>query len=306
MTHLLFAGIGGVGGYFGGRVALHHAGNPDVRTTFLARGEHARVMRAQGLALHTSQGTHQVSPTLVTDDAAEAGIADFILLCTKSYDLEAVLTQLRPCIGPETVVVPFLNGVDHRARIAALLPGTEVWDGCVYTIARLVEPGVVRESGGPGLMYFGAADATPAKTALLLRLMTEAGIRASVPEDIVRTIWEKFFLISPMGTLTSYLDLPIGPILADVGHTALMQALFSELYAVATALGVALPADIGAATLAKMAKFPADATSSMHSDYQRGSCTEVASLTGFVVEAARRLGVDVPVYAKMWAGLTRT
>lgn len=305
MTHILFAGIGGIGGYFGGQMAHHYTSATDVKISFLARGEHARIMREQGLLLQTTKGEFRVQPALVTDNPAEIGQADFVLIATKSYDLAAMLAQLAPCIGPETVLIPLLNGVEHRATIAALRPETEVWNGCVYTIARLVGPGVVRESGGPGLIFFGAPDANTPKTALLQQLMADAGIRANVPADSVRTIWEKFFMISPLATLTSYLDKSVGAILADPRYTAQLQALFDELLAVAAAEGVDLPADIAAATLAKMAKFPYDSTSSMHSDYQRGSRTELASLTGAVVAVAHLHGLPVPTYEQMYAALQR-
>lgn len=149
-------GIGGVGGYFGGLLARRYADDLEVEVRFLARGENLRRIAADGLRVINPDGEFTANPALATDDPVEAGPADVILLCTKSYDLEGTLDPLRPCLIPgHTLVVPTLNGVDARDRIEALLPGQPVTNGCVYITSRLVAPGVVENFARNQKMFFG-------------------------------------------------------------------------------------------------------------------------------------------------------
>src|ERR1043165_1446285 len=108
-TKIIVAGIGGVGGWFGGLLASAFSESDKVEVDFLARGEHLRQIQQRGLKM--LQGEHEriAKPRLATDNATEIGICDYILVCTKSYDLEQVMMQVRPCIDQHTILIPFLN-----------------------------------------------------------------------------------------------------------------------------------------------------------------------------------------------------
>ncbi|WP_347157308.1 ketopantoate reductase family protein [Pontibacter chitinilyticus] len=300
---ILVLGIGGVGGYFGGKLAARYAGDAAVEVGFFARGAHAARIAEGGLQLQTTQGDLVAHPAYVTYDPTALQPVDLLICCVKSYDLEESLQRVQPAIGKSTIILPLLNGVDAPARIAQLFPEAQIWEGCVYVVARLAAPGVVKESGGIGRLYFGAADAAEAKLRQVEHIFQAADFQAEIALDIQQTIWTKFLFISAVATATSYLDTSMGAIVAQPEQKQLLQALLEELQAVARAKGILLPNDLLPTMLSRMASLPYEATSSMHSDFQKGGKTELESLTGYVVREGQRLQVPVPTYARLYAAL---
>ena len=134
-------GVGGVGGFVGGKLAARFEDSDSVEIVLAARGANERAIRERGLKLITTQGEQIVKPELVTTE--EIGEPDLILLCTKEYDLEETVSALKKSVGRQTAILPLLNGVDTRERIARVLPDAEIWQGCIYILSRLVAPGIV-------------------------------------------------------------------------------------------------------------------------------------------------------------------
>lgn len=296
-------GIGGVGGYLGAMLARKYQQVSGVEIIFLARGENEKVIREKGITLITPQEEFTAHPHLVTNNPANAGEFDFLVCTVKSYDLESSLGAYRSCITSRTVILPLLNGVDATERIQTLFPAAEVWEGCVYIIARLIEPGIVKESGNIHSFYFGSALASPEKLRCFLDILTDAGVEAYLPENIRAVTWEKFFFISPVASLTSYFDRPIGEILDDESCRNHLLQLLDELKAVTDAGGVGLPDDIIPKTLAKIEQMPKEATSSMHSDLKKGGRTEYRSLTEYIVAIGDAVNVPTPLYGRILAEL---
>ena len=154
-TKIIIAGIGGVGGYFGGLLANCFYENENVEIIFFARGRHLKEIQNNGLKVIKGDSEFIARPALATDNPAETGIADYIIVATKSYDLETVVRQLLPCINQDTIVLPLLNGVDSKERIKNILPGNIVLDGCAYIVSRLKQAGVIENSGNIQTLYFG-------------------------------------------------------------------------------------------------------------------------------------------------------
>jgi 2-dehydropantoate 2-reductase len=303
MIRITIAGIGGVGGFLGGKLASHYEGSKDVEIHFISRGENEKAIREHGLKVETYEGTFIAHPASVTSQPSRVGKTDFLICCTKSYDLEESILQLKPLIGNETVILPLLNGVDSYERIKLLLPDANVWQGCVYVVSRLIEPGYVKQSGQRCTLYFGTTAAGETKLQILYKVLVDAGIHAHLPKDIIITIWEKFLFISPLATLTTFLKNPIGAILANEKSKNLMRLLMEELYAVAIKNGIQLATDLIPKTWDMITSLPFDATSSMHSDQQKGKRTEVDSLTGYVVTLGQKLHVPTPEYQRICEAL---
>lgn len=294
-TKIVLAGIGGVGGYYGGLLAKKYANNPDVEIDFIARGLNLIKIKADGLKLITETGTFVVKPTLVTDNASEVGMADYIIMATKSYDLEATIEQLKPCISATTIILPLLNGADISERIRLLLPETEVWDGCVYIVARLNEPGVVESSGGLHDLFFGAEKGNTNRMNFIQQIFTEAGIQSSLKSDIRKIIWKKFIFISTTASLTSYFNLGFRDLLTDGSRRETTISFLREVSKVAESEGVLFDYDIVDATIRNIEFLPFETTTSMHTDFQIGKSTELDTLTGYVVKSGRRNGVSTPI-----------
>ncbi len=298
-------GLGGVGGYFGGKLAAHYHGSPDVEIIFIARGETEKIIRGQGLKLITPQGDQVAHPSLVTNNPAESGHLDLVLCCVKGYDLESGIETLRPCVNEETIIISTLNGVDGAERIRVVLPQADTWEGFAYIISLIESPGVVKQTGDFRHLYFGSPTASAEQLKRVEEIFTSAGIEAKAPPDIFAAMWEKFHFISAIATLTSALDLSIGAILENDSHKDQLMRLLRELKAVADAKGIHLPEDAVDLTLDKMKGLPYETTSSMHRDFHRGKKTELESLTGYVVRQGKALGVAVPAFEKFYDVLLR-
>ncbi|MCW3086145.1 MAG: 2-dehydropantoate 2-reductase [Bacteroidetes bacterium] len=293
---IIIAGIGAVGGYYGGKLAKAFFNSENTEIIFYARGENLEAIRSDGLTLQTAEGIFTAHPALATDNASEAGIADLIICCTKSYHLEDVIEQLKPCIDYNTVILPLLNGVDAPERLKKIIPGTEIWTGCVYIVSRLIRPGVVEQKGTINSLHFGAADGTKKKLEHVLQLFPAAGINASLHENITEIVWQKYVFISSIGSATTYLNASTGAILGNDEHKKLFLSLLSEITQVAKAKQIILPTDLTESTLKKMASLPYETTSSMQVDYVAGKQTEAEILTAYVVRLGKELNVPTPAY----------
>jgi len=305
-TKIIIAGIGGVGGYFGGLLAKRFYEDDNVEISFLARGQHLEEIQRGGLKVIKGEEQFIAKPKLATDNPAAIGIADFIILSTKSYDLETVMQQLKPCIGQDTVILPLLNGVDSRERIKRVFPNNLVLDGCVYIVSRLKQAGIVENSGNIQSLYFGLDNFTSDKLGLLERLFKEANIEATLSQNISTIIWEKFIFISPTATATTYYDKCIGDILSDEESLNTTRALIEEVKQVAQANHVQVSEDITEKTVNKLKALPYESTSSMHSDFKsKKPNNELQSLTGFVINEGRKFNIATPTYSRAYAHLSR-
>lgn len=299
---IAFSGIGAVGGYYGGSLAAFYEKSDEVDVFFIARGENLRVIRENGLEIKKSYKKILARPTLATDNPAEIGPVDYLFCCTKSYDLEDNIKHLSPVIGPDTVIIPLLNGADISEQIQKILPDNKVWKGCVYIGARLVSPGLVEKFSQKDRLFFGNNEKDKERQHKLRSLLNNARIFVTNPDDIDIEIWKKFFMISTAATITSYLNATINEVINN--HKDLFITLGYELKSVAEAKGIKLPEDIVFSSIESQKMMPNNFTTSMHSDFKRGSRTEIESLTGYVIREAKALGIEIPTYQFMYKGLT--
>jgi 2-dehydropantoate 2-reductase len=302
-TKIVIVGIGGVGGYFGGMLARKYENSSDIEISFVARGEHLAQIRAKGLKVKHGQTEFIARPELATDNPSEIGIADYILICTKSYDLDATIEQLTPIIDENTIIIPLLNGVESVDRIKNRFPGLTVLDGCVYIVSQLKKAGVIENSGINQKLYFGPRNINSERLLWLENTIQDAGIEATLSNKISTIVWEKFIFISAIATATSYLDCSVGKLLETIEET--LVQLIEEVKLVARAKGISFNPDITGYIVNYNKQLPYETTSSMHRDYQnRKPNSEVETLTGYVVREGRRLMVPTPLFSKAYNHLT--
>lgn len=299
---IAISGIGAVGGYYGGLLASHYRDSDEVDIFFISRGENLQAIKEKGLQVKNTFQTIQVFPALATDNPAEIGPVDYLFCCTKSYDLEESIVQLAPVIGPGTIIIPLLNGAGIPEEMQRLLPGKEVWKGCVYIGSRLTEAGKVEKFTMKDRLLFGSKEGNKERQKELLELLANARVLATNPDDIDAEIWKKFFMISTAATITSYFNESLGDVIAN--HYDLFMTLGYELKGVAEAMGVKLPEDIVFSSIESQRMMPGHATTSMHSDFKLGRQTELETLAGYVIRCAETYGVEVPTYQFMYKGLT--
>lgn len=303
-TRIVIVGIGGVGGYFGGLLSKQYADGNDVEIVFVARGEHLSEIQNKGLTVINGNESFVTKPHLATDDYSKIGVADYIIICTKSYDLKQTIEQLKPLIGHNTILLPLLNGVSASDEILEILPQANVLKGCAFIVSKIKSPGIIENSGNIQKLSFGMDGLFSDEVLLLKDLMFNAGIDVTVSDKISTAIWEKFIFISPTATSTSYFDRTIGKVLEENIETVL--ELIEEVKSLALAKSITVSDDISAKTLATMKSMPYEVTSSMHRDYlNQKPQTEVESLTGYIVREAEKFGIAAPTYLKLYEGLLK-
>lgn len=286
-------GAGGVGGYFGAKLAQSGA---DV--TFIARGAHGAAIREAGLKVFSPNGDMLVQPAKATDAPARIGAVDVVMFCVKLWDVESAAEDCRPLLGPDTAVISFQNGVDAEERVAAIL-GPQHAVGGVAAIAALIEaPGVIRHTGTMAWLKYGELDGrlSPRIEAFDVACQ-KAGFEASISTDITADIWRKFAFLAPMAGATAAMRLPIGPILADAETRRLFADLIAETVAVGRAKGARLEEGLEAKQLAFAENLPGEMKASMLGDLERGNRLELPWLTGAVVRLGRELGMPTPTSA---------
>ncbi|MBU2060558.1 MAG: 2-dehydropantoate 2-reductase, partial [Bacteroidetes bacterium] len=190
-------------------------------------------------------------------------------------------------------------GVDAPERIRTLYPDNEVLLGCVYIVAMIESPAVIKKVGPIEKLFFGSDSAPLSKLKALQSIFEKAAIESSLLENIEAKVWEKFIFISSLASATSYLNQNIGEIIASNSSRALFVNLLQEITMLAAVKGLDLPGDITMKTINQLEKMPHSATSSMHRDVIAGSNFELASLTEFVVSEGIKYEVDMPNYTKV-------
>jgi 2-dehydropantoate 2-reductase len=304
-TKIAVLGIGAVGGYFGGYLARHYKKSGTIEIIFIARGDNKAILKSKGIYLQTPEEDFIAYPKLTSSDPSEIGTIDYLICCTKMYDLEQSIRQYIPCIKNETVLLSLLNGVEGAATIKQICPENEVLDGGAYIISSLVEPGIIKKTSKFGKIFFGMTEPYTNRPAKLAKILIKAGIDASLSKNVKLLLWEKFLLISTMATLTSFLNIPIGAILADNKNMEALLSLMNELKAIGEAYGIPFSGDIIHKTLNIMSAMPFEATSSLQRDFQNGKKTEVDALVGYVVRAGKQLKLPTPVYDMMYEKLKK-
>ena len=291
-------GTGGVGGYFGARLA--RAG---FETTFLARGAHLAAIRRDGLRVVEPDGAFTVAAE-ATDDPATIGPVDFALFAVKLWDTEAAAAQIRPLIGPDTAVVSLQNGVDSEPALAGILGGGHVMGGVAEISSATTAPGTITRFSPS--QRIKAGELQPRDGARLHRLAeacTAAGIAFQQPDDIQAAIWTKFTFLVGLSALTALTRRPIGAVRADPDTRALLRRVVDEAVLAGRAKGVALPDDLTDRQMAFIDSLPAEMRASMAMDLEKGQRLELPWLSGAVVRMAGELGFDASANAFVVAAL---
>ncbi|MGC3963467.1 MAG: 2-dehydropantoate 2-reductase [Rhodocyclaceae bacterium] len=283
-------GAGGVGGYFGARLA-----KAGCDVTFVARGAHLAAMRDKGLRVLSEGGDiHLDSPKLV-DSPEHLPPVDLVIVAVKLWDTEQVATALRPVAEQGAAVVSFQNGVAKDEILARYLPEGSILGGSSFISAFIESPGVVRHVGALQRLVFGEYNGQrSARVEDFLDACVRAGINAEIHDEVRRQVWEKFVFLVGLSGATSAIRQTIGPVRENPRSRAFLHDLMRETVAVGRARGINLAENYADDRLAFCDTLPPGMTSSMHNDLERGNRLEVAWLSGGVADYGRELGVPTP------------
>jgi len=293
-------GSGGIGGYFGGRMATAGA---DV--TFIARGRHLAAMRKSGLRIESrDMGDATISPANATDDPASAGPVDYVIIGVKLWDTEDVGKSILPMLGPETAILSLQNGVDCDDILAPIVGRERLISGVAFIASSIGEPGLIRHIGTMQRIVMGEPDGSSSpRLGALQEMMLKAGITAEISDNIERTLWEKFVFLVGLSSTTTLMRTTLGPIRENPESREFLFNVMRETVAVGRARGVDLPEDFADTRLPFADGLPVDMTSSMHHDFEAGNKLELPWLAGTVVRLGREARIDTPVCQTVYAAL---
>ncbi len=299
-------GVGGVGGYFGGKLSLAMPRLPGLNVVFLARGEHLAVIKRKGLTLDAEEGVSVCFPSIATDRVEELPPSELYLLCVKGYDLDEVCISLAPRLPAGASVMPLLNGVDIAERVKRLLPRAMILPACVYVGTKIEKPGVVKQRGGEARIIFGPERPGLTVDARIAELFTAAGIRFELKDDPWPEIWMKYLFIASYSLVCAEADATLGQAAASGSIMGKARSVMGEIAAIARAKGTNLPADAVERTAAKARDFPPAATTSFHRDYADPSRRDERDIMGgAILRMGKELSLPVPVTAEIHAELVR-
>jgi 2-dehydropantoate 2-reductase len=293
-------GAGGVGGYYGARIAA--GGRAEVH--FLARGPHLAAMRTHGLRVLSPLGDVHLPAPHATDDPAAIGPCDAVLICTKLWALEPALDAAEAMVGPRTVVASMQNGVDGEPAVLARFGPERAAGGVVWIPAEIAEPGVVRQNNPMTRFIVGALDRRPDPRLQALHHAADLPeVKAELSPDVEVDIWRKFTMLACHSGATTALRVPIGAVLEQ--DRPRFEAAVAEAVAVGRAVCPRLDADLEARTMRAVGAMPYQMKSSMLQDLERGGRIELNWLSGAIVRLGKAHGIPTPVHAALVAEVTR-
>jgi 2-dehydropantoate 2-reductase len=291
-------GSGGLGSFFGAQLA--RAGE-DV--TFIARGAQLLALQANGLAVKSPLvGDFRVE-TRATDTPADVGAVDLVIVGVKTYDLEAAIEQMRPLVGPETLVLPLQNGIDAAEHLARALGEASILVGVAYVASFIESPGVVAHAAMNRILLGERAGGPTQRVEGIAQALRKAGISCETPRDIRIPLWEKLMVLTGTGGVMAMTRLPAGPIRESPEASELFKGALMEAATVARAKNIPLADDVVERHWEMVLELPAGTHGSMLQDLKLGRRLELDALNGAVVRLGRDVGVPTPLNFAVYAAL---
>jgi 2-dehydropantoate 2-reductase len=285
-------GAGGVGGYYGGLLA--DAGH-DV--SFVARGAHLQAIQQTGrLQIKSIHGDLEISPIQATNNPAEIGLVDWVIVAVKTRDTDTAAHSILPLLGAETTVTTFQNGVDNADRIGAIAGMDHLLGAATWISSYVAAPGVIRQVSPFRRVALGefSGDITP-RLESIAGALQQVGVEVSVVQDIDRVLWTKFLFIAPISGLGAVTRVSMGDYRAIPETRAMLIQLMNEVANVAHASGIQLASDAVDSALALVDNVPEEMVPSMQRDVELARPSELESMIGILCRRGRALNVPTPV-----------
>ncbi len=292
-------GGGGVGGYFGGRLA---AAGEDV--TFIARGTHLAAMQARGLKLESPLGGAHIDPVQACENAKDLDPVDLVFIAVKLGDTHSAIEACRDAVGPDTLVISLQNGLVGDEWVTAAFGKERVAGGVAYIASMVAAPGVIVHTGTNQRIQLGEhPGGLSPRIDRVAAALTRARIKTECVGDITQAMWEKFVFLVGLAATTSMTGKNIGVIRADRHLRAFLRGAMAETVEVGRARGIDFAEDYADQRLTFADGLPETMTSSMHHDLVAGKPLELDWLSGAVMRMGVELGIKTPVNDTVYATL---
>jgi 2-dehydropantoate 2-reductase len=283
-------GTGGVGGYFGGRLA--QAGHEVV---FIARGTHLEAIQKNGLKVKSTKGDFIINPVSATSSFDAIENSNLILVCTKAWQVKETASVISPIIDENCTIMPLQNGIMAVEELSEFIPSKNIIGGLCRIFSQIESPGIIAHQGIEPTIIFGELNnSISERSVVLTQLFHEAGITCVNSNRIQVDLWQKFLMISSSALLAvtrSY----YGELRSIPETRKMLEELYTEIFNVAIAFGIDLPSNIVEKTMAAVDTFPAESTSSLTRDVWEGKPSEIEYQNGTVVKLGAKLGVPTPI-----------
>jgi 2-dehydropantoate 2-reductase len=300
-------GMGGVGGFFGGKLAHAFQDTPDrsVSIYFVARGRHLEMIKRQGLLLKSPDSeVLSCRPELATDRLEDLPQIDVFIVSVKGYDLDEVSKALSQHVSRDTVILPLLNGVDIRERMKRHIRNGVILPSCVYLSSHIEDPGVVIHTSSPRKIILGPDPDADYKPDELLSTFREASILHEWREDILSAVGEKYVFIAGYGLVSARFNKTLGEIYEDRSLGDLVRKIMEEIQQMAKVQKISLPEDIVDVSLGKAQLFPRDTQTSLQRDIHQGKGkSELDLFGGTIVRQGVHFYVPTPVTTQIYREL---
>jgi len=296
---IVVLGIGGVGGYFGGKLV-----EADEDVTFVARGKHYAAIKNSGLKINSVNGDFHVHPKVVSA-VSEIDQADLIILGVKSWQVQDVAKQIIPLVSEATMVLPLQNGADNADKLRNILPHHNVLAGLCLIVSRIEAPGVIDHFAFDPEIVFGEYDNTKTeRIENIHKVFNKAGFNNRISEDIHLDIWKKFLYITTVSGIGAITRSVFGDIRENKGVRRIMMDTANEIVAIANAKGIGLNQDHINMILNVFDNQLHNTTASMQRDLMAGRPSELDVFNGYVVKEGKRLNIPTPANAFIYHCLT--
>ena len=271
MKNVAFLGVGGVGGYFGGKMTqLLNNNKSDINIYFIARGEHLKAIQENGLVLKTkTDGILKCIPTLATDHCEELPKLDICFICVKQYALEDAVRKILPKLDTDTKIVPLLNGIDIYDRIRKITDKGIIFPACVYVGTHIESYGVVEQNGGTCTIILGQdPNRKDVNADDICELMGKAKIKFEWSSKHIEAIWSKYMFISAYGLVTASENKTLGEVLDDEESSKKVKGIMKEIEMISKAENIRLPDDIVDSSYIMAKNFPYETKTSFQRDFE--------------------------------------
>ena len=285
-------GAGGLGAYYGAR--LVEAG---YEVSFIARGPPLEAMKNNGLKVISPVGDVHLERLQVTDQPADIGAVDVVIIAVKSWHIAEIIPNLGPLMGESTVMLPFLNGVDAPDQLASAFGDASVLGGLSRIFSEIESPGVIRHLNPGAYIECGELNGEKSRRVeALTEIFSGAGIESKVSDNIRCALWQKLLLVGSWAGLGALSQSSLGVVCDQSELRSLVDQAMDEGIAVGRALGYPLPADLKQQMWDFYHGVPHDTTASMMRDILAGRPSELDAWNGAIVRFGEKVGVPTPVH----------
>ena len=289
--NIVIYGTGGVGGYFGARIA--QAGN---RVTFIARGKHLEAIQKNGLQLNSPKGDYLVFPANATSEISEVTDIDLILVCVKSWQLAAAAEKIRPVLSENTMVISLLNGVNNAEVLISFIDKKHLLGGLCKVVSKIEDYGIINHISFEPTIVFGEFNNVKTERSLSLeKQFLKAGITTKLVDNIQTEIWAKFLFITTISGIGALTRATIGEIIILPKLREIMRRTAEEIVRIAKAKGVNLSDAIVDQQFKLIESQPYNTTSSLQRDMMEGKPSELEAQNGTIAKMGIELGIPTPV-----------